>query len=195
MPRTWIQCFTEHHEESVRMLDARRKLDPHGQDGIGSLMLAQSHATLAQAQALRAIARELRRIRLAIERPASLQLTASLVPKTHGGDTMPLELTPNETQNVQFSITPRNAAGNPTTGPFNWSVSDGAAGSLAPSEDGKTCLLVTNPGQWDVVVIVKDTRSGITETAHVFRTVAPPEDNSAVTLGLTGELVEKVATG
>jgi len=98
---------------------------------------------------------------------------------------------PSDTQDVAFTIAPVNAAGAPTTGPFNWSASDAAAGSLSVAADTLSARFVTNPGSIDCVVVVTDPRTGAQDTATISRTAPPPPDNNTVSINLSGTLVDK----
>ncbi len=104
---------------------------------------------------------------------------------------MPLPpFNPSEKQDVKITIAPTNRAGEPTTGPFEWTVN--AAGlTPQPTADGKTCLLVTDPGDLNVVATVTDTVSGNTDTYLVFRSAPPPPDNVTTAFNPSGELVDK----
>jgi hypothetical protein len=184
--------FDHHHGHAEK---CRRDLEEF-EDGMAVSCRGAISALLAIALAGRETARELRRIRRLLEhrfdpRTAHLNLTGSLVPK-QGGNPMPAgPFNPSEQEDVQLQIAPVNAAGQPTPGPFNWTMSDGAAGTLEKSADTKSAKLVTTPGSWDVVVIVTDPRTGISDTAAVSRTTAPA-DNNTTALNLSGSIVPKV---
>lgn len=149
-------------------------------------------ALLSISHEARGIRLELRRIRRGLEGTVRLNLSGSLVPKhSQGGSTMPAgPFNPDKTQDVQFTINPLNAGGQPTTGPFNWTLSDGSAGILTPAADGKSALFVTSPtlDTFDCMVTVADPHTGVTDTARVSRGVI---DNNTVSLSLSGSLVAK----
>jgi hypothetical protein len=153
------------------------------------------HALLALIIVQDAQFKELRRIRKCVchaphadNRTVSLNLTGKLVPKD-GGVPVPVgPFNPAETDDVDFAIGPLNAAGSPTTGPFNWTSNDPAAGMLNVSADTKSAKLVTAAGPISTVVMVTDSVSGISDTATVSRV---PADNATTSLNLVGTVVPK----
>lgn len=99
---------------------------------------------------------------------------------------------PTEAEDVSIGSFPVNAATQPTSGPFNWTLSDATAGSLAVASDTKSCKLVTNPGAIDCVITVTDSVGGLSDTAAVSRGVVPPPvDNVTTAFNLSGSVVPK----
>ena len=104
-------------------------------------------------------------------------------------------VTPSDTQDVLAKIKPVNAAGEPVTGPFTWSSSQGNIAAAQPADDGLSCLFVCAPGvDLDIVCNVVDPKNGFTASFRIQRTAPPPPDNLTADFGLTAELVDKVAT-
>jgi hypothetical protein len=182
--------FHHHHDR------AREQAELDGSSPVG-VALGLLNASIALIWVQAAQWRELRKIRRALEALVSnqsvrLNLTGRLVLKD--GDSMATgPFNPTESQDVAFSITPVNAAGEPTSGPFTWTVSDPNSGTLVVSSDTKSARLVTSVGNIDTVLIVEDPASGKKESTVVSRAVQPPPDNMSVALNLSGELIDKAA--
>jgi hypothetical protein len=182
----WLQVFARLHLYAVSCMRGLRGLFDLQRVGAGIIA-----ALLAIAIASRAQARELRGIRIALERrpdpmTARINLSGRLVQK-QGGEPMPGPFNPDPTQDVELVIAPVNAAGLPTPGPFNWAP----AARLTVSADTKSARYTTPDGTFDDVVVVTDPRNGVQDTAQITRSVAPPDENTAV-MNLSGSLVPKV---
>jgi hypothetical protein len=141
--------------------------------------------------------RELRKIRRILEKQHNNETvrfnsTVTLVSKD-GGNPMPAPVVrPTEAQDVQCNIAPVNRAGEPTSGPFTWTVNSPQL-TPTPSADGKACLLVTAAGEIDAVATVTDSVSGNTDVFPVQRTAAPPPDNLTTNFNPTASAVDKAA--
>lgn len=182
----WFDLLVMHHDEAAR----------HVHECNDQRVRLLVHAQLAEVSVQRGLFRELRRIRRALEaqvknQTAALNLSGAIVAK-EGSRIMTIgPFTPNDSQDVAFTLSPVNAAGEPTSGPFEWNVNDPAAGTLQVSADTKACRFVTAAGSFAVVVSVKDPKTGVIDVANVSRTETPV-DNNTVSLGLAGELVAKL---
>jgi hypothetical protein len=185
--------FQHHCAEALEWLAdlSELKVEERQADSLASI--AHSLSALVWIQA--AQFREIRKIRRLKERQHNNETvrfnsTVTLVSKD-GGNPMPAPVVkPTETQDVQCNIAPTNRAGEPTSGPFEWTVNSPAL-TPQPSSDGKQCLLVTAPGAIDAVAIVTDTVSGNTDTFPVQRTVAPPPDNLTTNFNPSSTAVDK----
>lgn len=187
---SWWRKAREHHDHAHREC---QEFEHHDLTSRGP-WLGVTKALLALVAVNAAGVLELRRIRKVLEAEHSnqtvrLNLTGHVVSKE--GNPMPAgPFNPTETEDVALAISPVNAAGEPTSGPFTWTVSDGAAGTLEIAADTKSAKLVTALGSIDAVVVVTDPRTGVSDTAAVQRTVTPP-DNNTVNLNLAGSLAPK----
>lgn len=192
------ELFGHHHDAAARSSDHSQ--DHNHEQRMERLAAGRNHALLAQANVQRGIARELRKIRGVLETiaaqhsnaTAALNLSGQYVTK-EGAPAMPIgAFNPSPTQNVKLSIAPKNAAGDPTSGPFAWTSSNNALVAVTPSEDGKTAICVVTEGiDIDALVSVSDPRTGVTDSATFSRVAPPPPDNNTTELGLTGEYVDK----
>ncbi len=187
--------FHHHYEEGRALLVELAELDLEETQAAALSSIAHSLSALVWIQA--AQFRELRALRRAWERQHNnrtvrFNSTVTLVSKD-GGPPMPAPVVnPTETQDVLCAIAPVNRAGEPTTGPFAWTVNSPAL-TAQPAADGKSCLLVTQPGDIDAIAVVTDTVSGNTDTFPVKRFAPPPPDNLTVNFNPSASAVDKAA--
>lgn len=193
-PRHWWDVFAEHHEHAARCGNEAH----HTDDNLVKVGAGIIAAILAVAQVQLGALEEQRKLRALAEgwlfsnHTANMNLVVRLVPK-QGGNMPDPTVNPDLTQDVEFAIKPVNAAGNPTTGPFAWSISDGSAGTFTPAADGLSAKLVTTTDpaiNIDVVVTVTATNNGFTAIARVQRT-GVVVDNGTTDFGLTAVVVPK----
>jgi hypothetical protein len=194
-PRSWHDVMGFHETHAATCLEHHKR--DHDPDPGSIVQWALVAATLANAAATAGIALELQAIRQLLEARASndtvrMNMTGHVVPKDGGPPMAAGPFNPTDTQDVQLETAPVNAAGAPTTGPFNWTSSDTSKVSLVVSADTKSALAVCAPGvDLDVVVSSSDPRTGVSDTAAIQRTAPPPPDNNSVSINMTGSVVDK----
>lgn len=189
-----------HHEKK----HAEKKLEEFkanfGDDPAAILAVVQSAALVALVGVQAGQLRELRKIRRIMEqggghtvdnKTVAFHLTGHLVPK-QGGEPMPAgPFTPSPTEDVEVTIDPKNAAGEPTTGPFEWTSSNAMLAAPNPSADGKTCRFVVTPdtsAALDIDITCVDKASGNSVSDKIQRGVV---DNATVNFNLSGSVVPK----
>jgi hypothetical protein len=188
--KPWRESVRHHHERASDAEEAFRDLS----NPTASAASAIVGALLALVATQVGIFGELRKIRKILEAPlsnavAEWNAAGRVVPKEGDPPMSAGPFNPSETENVQLVTAPVNAAGAPCSGPFNWSVSDTAAGSLVVSDDQKSALFVTNAGTFDVVVIVTQPTSGSNTSFAISRA---PVDNAVAVWNESGQVVPKV---
>jgi len=94
--------------------------------------------------------------------------------------------TPALDQDVAFTTDPKDAAGLPAIGTFQWTLSDPAGGTLEVAADGYSAKLITAAGEFTAVVTVTDIVTQVSDTATVSR-----QAGALAAIGLKAALVAK----
>jgi hypothetical protein len=190
---SWGAKFRHHHDQArlaaERVAGTEGETVSRGENGI-------IHALVALVFVVSAGVSELRRIRKLLEKQQSqvverFNLVGRLVPK-EGDTNMPAgPFNPGLNEDVELRIAPVNAAGQPVTDTFNWSLSDQSAGTLTIAPDTLSAKLVTAAGGIDAIVTVSQTSTGKSDSASIQRTAPPRPDNAVDNFNLAGNVTPK----